>query len=93
MAADLDIKETMRLARTILEQSKALGQTTREAGMQMAVERVITAMKANGIWNNKAKLCWRVTFQSSLVREPQNTSPYYMIGILRIIGFQINKRT
>jgi len=34
----------------ILEQSKKRNQTTREAGMQMAKERVVMAMKAKGIW-------------------------------------------
>ncbi len=38
--------------RIILEQSQKLNQTTRQAGMQMAMDRVILAMKAKGIWKN-----------------------------------------
>jgi len=38
----------------ILEQSRKLKQTTREAGMQMAMERVVMAMKAKGIWKRAA---------------------------------------
>lgn len=39
-----------RNAKLILERSQRLNQTTRETGMQIAMERVVVAMKAKGIW-------------------------------------------